>query len=154
MFDASSPDTIKRTPLALVALDQREMADEAGEHLAALGFRTDKVATQREAMQALKTKNYDLVVLPEAFAGGGVEDNQVLLDVIVWPADQRRFRFFALVGRNFDTMDEMQAFCYSMDMVFHIEDMPNFGAYLQMALGRKQESLAKFSEIDQVEEMA
>lgn len=153
MFDTSTAQTKPRDPLALICLDQVEAGNEASEHLQALGFRTDIVNKQVEALTALKTKNYDLVVLPEAYAGSGIEDNRVLLEVIVWPSERRRYKFFALVGRSFETMDEMQAFAYSMDMVFNIEDISNFGAYMQMAIGRKQESLAKFSEINQIEEM-
>ncbi len=154
MFDTDPPQIKVREPLALIGIEDVLMASDIQSQVQALGFRTDVVGIQREIANALKQRDYDLIVLQEGYDGGAIEDNEVLLDVVSWSSDRRRLRYCVLVGGSFATADELQAFLYSMDMVLNIKDVQHFGAYLQMGLGQKQESLARFNEVNRLVELA
>lgn len=154
MFDTDPPQIKVRDPLALIGIEDPRMAADIEAQVQALGFRTDIVAVQRKIAEALKMRNFDLIILQEGYEGKGIEENEVLLEVVGWPADRRRLRYCVVIGDSFVTADELQAFLYSMDLVVHAQHAQHFGAYLQIGLGQKQESLARFNEVSRATELA
>lgn len=154
MFDTEAPQIKVREPMVLIGIEDAAIASEIQSQVQALGFRTDIVGNQRKISLALKQRNYDLIILQEGYEGASIEDNEVLWELVSWSSERRRLRYCALIGEAFETADEMQSFLYSMDLVVNTKDVPHFGAYLQMGLGQKQESLARFNEVNRHAELA
>lgn len=154
LFDTNAPKIIARDPTALIALSDREMGKLIEPQVQSLGFRTEVITVMNDILMALKSRNFDLIVISEEYEGGGVTENEVLLELIGWTSERRRLRYCVLVGEGMRSGDDLQSFLYSMDFVISVADCENFGAYLQMGLGSKQESLAKLNEVNRREEIA
>jgi hypothetical protein len=87
-----------------------------------------------------------VVVIYETFAGSVAEGNPVLLETTRTPSTQRRNQFVVLVGPNMITSDELQAFQFSVDLVFSVSDLANFKPVLRRAVVRHTEFYRKFND--------
>jgi hypothetical protein len=50
------------------------------------------------------------------------------------PMAQRRYSFVCLIGNSFKTLDAMEAFANSVQLVLNPADLPNLGAILKKSL--------------------
>ncbi len=147
LFDTAAPKIKVREPQALIGLDDAEISSYIEPQIQTLGVRTEIISIKRDIIQALHTNLFDIIVLSDSYEGGGMSDNEVLVELINWSSEKRRQLFCVLIGEDLETADELQSFLFSMDLVINYADCENFGAYLQMGLGGKQESLAKLNDV-------
>jgi hypothetical protein len=85
-------------------------------------------------------------VIFETFAGSVAEGNPVLLETIRTPTAHRRDQFVVLVGPNMITANDMQAFQYSVDLVFSLSDLANFKPVLRRGVAKHTEFYRRFNE--------
>ncbi len=147
LFDTTAPRIKIREPQALIALDDEELAFYVEPQIQTLGVRTEIISVKHDIIHALHSGIFDIIVLADSYEGGDMNDNEVLVELINWSSEKRRQLYCVLVGEEIETADELQSFLFSMDLVINVKDCENFGAYLQMGLGGKQESLAKLNDI-------
>src|SRR6059036_3750484 len=99
-----------------------------------LGFKFHVAETSEMAIERLRYTNYDCIVVHENFAGSLVRSNSILNYLAALPMTQRRYSFVCLVGPSFKTLDAMQAFTESVQLVLNPLDLPNFGPILKKGL--------------------
>lgn len=131
---------------ALVCVDEAEVQRPVLEQLGDLGYRIHTGLFAEDISLKLKAHTYDVVAIYESFAGGLAEGNPVLLETIRTPSSQRRNQFVVLIGPNMVTNDELQAFQYSVDLVFSVSDLANFKPVLRRGTARHTDFYRKFNE--------
>lgn len=131
---------------ALVCVDEAEVQRAVVEQLAELGYRIHTGLFAEDISLKLKAHTYDVVAIYETFAGSIAEGNPVLIESTRTPSAQRRDQFVVLIGPNMVTNDELQAFQYSVDLVFSVSDLANFKPVLRRSVARHTEFYRRFNE--------
>jgi hypothetical protein len=96
-----------------------------------LGFKFHTAETSDVAIERTRYNTYDIIVIQENFTGSTLKTNVILNYMVPLPMAQRRYSMIVLVGSNFKTLDAMQAFTLSVQLVVNTMDMPNFTAILK-----------------------
>jgi len=72
-----------------------------------------------------------MIIIQENFAGATLKSNTVLNYVSALPMAERRYSMMVLIGESFKTLDAMQAFTHSVQLVVNVEDILNLTAILK-----------------------
>lgn len=99
-----------------------------------LGYSVDIAAGKDDLFEKIKFNQYDIIVLNENFGGSPIENNGVLKFFQDMPMVTRRHILLALVGKDLKTLDNMAAFCKSVNIVVNHHDLPNMPNILKRAL--------------------
>jgi hypothetical protein len=99
-----------------------------------LGFKFHVAETQELGIEQIRYTQYDCIILHENFAGSSLRSNAVLHYLASVPMAQRRYSFVCVIGNSFKTLDAMQAFANSVQLVLNPADLPNLGAILKKSL--------------------
>lgn len=141
-YDVFEPDDLT----SLVCIDEAEVQRAVVEQLGELGYRIHTGLFAEDISLKLKAHAYDVVAIYETFAGTVAEGNPVLLETTRTPSALRRNQFVTLIGPNMITASEIQAFQFSVDLVFSVSDLANFKPVLKRGVARHQEFYRKFNE--------
>ena len=140
--DIFEPDDLT----ALVCIDEAEVQRAVIDQVVDLNYRIHTGLFAEDVSLKLRAHTYDLVVVYETFADSIAEGNPVLIETNRTPSNQRRNQFVVLVGPNMITNDELQAFQYSVDLVFSVSDLANFKPVLRRAVARHGEFYRQFKD--------
>jgi hypothetical protein len=132
---------------ALVCIDEAEVQKAVLDQLGELEYRIHTGLFAEDISLKLRAHTYDVVAIYETFAGSVAEGNPVLLETIRTPSSQRRDQYVILIGPNMVTNDELQAFQYSVDLVFSVSDLVNFKPVLRRSIVRHEEFYRKFKDV-------
>ena len=103
-----------------------------------LGFKFHIAETSETAVERTRYNAYDVIVIQENFAGNTLKSNVVLNYLATLPMAQRRSSLVVLIGSGFKSLDAMQAFSYSVQLVVNTMDLPNFTAILKKSVAEFQ----------------
>jgi hypothetical protein len=131
---------------ALVCVDEGEVQRAVLEQLGDLNYRIHTGLFIEDISLKLRAHTYNLVAIYETFAGSIAEGNPILLETMRTPSNQRRNQFVVLIGPNMITNDELQAFQYSVDLVFSVSDLANFKPVLRRGVAHHGEFYRRFNE--------
>jgi CheY-like chemotaxis protein len=131
---------------ALVCVDEAEVQRAVVEQLGDLGYRIHTGLFAEDISLKLRAHTYNVVAIYETFAGSVAEGNPVLLETTRTLPVQRRNQFVVLIGPNMITNDEIQAFQFSVDLVFSVSDLANFKPVLRRGVARHTEFYRRFNE--------
>jgi hypothetical protein len=96
-----------------------------------LGFKFHTTESSELAIERTRYNAYDIIVIQENFAGSTLKSNVVLNYLVHLPMPQRRYSMIVVIGSGFKTLDAMQAFSYSVQLVVNTMDLPNLTAILK-----------------------
>ena len=99
-----------------------------------LGFKSHAADADDGALERLRYTQYNCVAVQEDFAGSTLKSNAVINYLAPLPMPQRRNSFICLIGDSFKTLDAMQAFTQSVNVVVNPSDLPNLTAILKKGL--------------------
>jgi len=99
-----------------------------------LGYKAHAAESAEMATERIRYTQYDCIVVHENFAGSSLRSNPVMNYLAPLPMVQRRHTFVCLVGPSFKTMDAMQAFAQSVQVVVNPVDLPAPTAILKKSL--------------------
>lgn len=131
---------------ALVCIDVPEPQRLVVDQLNALGYKQHSGLFAEDILLKLRTHAYDVVLISEHFNATDAETNPILAEATQAPVAQRRRQVIGLIGPNFSTNNEMQAFQQSVDVVINLADIINLRPVLRRAVQRKQEFYTPFHE--------
>ncbi len=139
---------------ALIAIDDevitRYLVDALGQmgYEVHLGFSTD------DATIKLRAHPYQVVIISSVSTSSTMNSDEIYLEVVQLPITQRRRQFIAMLGPNLRTGDAMQAFAFSMDLVFNTADLPHLHKSLDYAIHQKEENNRIYLECMQTMDIA
>jgi hypothetical protein len=96
-----------------------------------LGFKFHTAESPELAIERTRYNAYDIIVVQENFAGGTLKSNIILSYLAPLGMSQRRHSMIVVIGSGFKTLDAMQAFAHSVQLVVNTMDLPNFTAILK-----------------------
>lgn len=92
------------------------------------------IKSHSEAIQKLTFNKYDIIVLSETFERCDPADNKIHKYLELLTMDIRRKTFVVMTGKKHKSMDNMQAFNKSVNLVLNDSDLGNFELILKKAM--------------------
>jgi hypothetical protein len=102
------------------------------------GYTISKVDTALDAINKIEANEYQLIILNEGFGGGSLDKNAVHKLLCQMNMDKRRWIFVVLISSKQRTLDNMAAFCLSVNMVINPSDFGNFELILKKAINEHE----------------
>ena len=96
-----------------------------------LGFKFHTAETAELAIERTRYNQYDIIIIQENFAGSTLKSNVALNYLAMLPMAQRRYSMIVVIGPAFKTLDALQAFAQSVQLVVNPADLPNLTAILK-----------------------
>ncbi len=129
---------------ALVVVEEESYSRQILDALGQLGYDAQLGFSTEDSIIKLRSHAYDIVVFSSVSVPGGLDADQIYLDALQIPLEQRRMQFFVMVGPNLRTADAPQAFAFSMDLVFNTADLGHLRSALKYAMTQKSEQMEHF----------
>lgn len=101
-------------------------------------FKIQYAKSPEHAVHKMKFTHFHFIALNENYGGKGLENNSVYQTLIEQPMVTRRNMFLALLGTNFKTLNNMQAFQASANVVINEKDMDKLGDILKKSVSENE----------------
>jgi len=111
------------------------------------GFRFVDALGTREAIGKMRFHVFDLIVLADGFDGQPLEHSPIINSLNHSPMTLRRKTFLALIGDQFQTMDNMMAFALSANLVIRANDTEKLSAILKKAVTENERFYKVFMDV-------
>ncbi|MBI3599056.1 MAG: zinc-ribbon domain-containing protein [Nitrospinae bacterium] len=111
-----------------------------------LDYRVSIASSSEDAINKMRFTLYDVILLNEEFDKGTPENNAVLKYIQPMAMPTRRKIFFAMLGKNFRTLDNMTAFVKSANMVINIKDLQNLKNIIKKSVADNEAFYKVFKE--------
>ena len=112
--------------------------DHISKVLRKMQYTISKVDSQKDALDKMEVNEYEVVVLNERFGGVPPDKNAFHMYLEQMVMDRRRKIFVVLLGKDFNTLDNMTALVKSVNMVMNESDFGNFELILKKALNENE----------------
>jgi len=144
--DFDEDQVIEDVPLALVLMEDSENRDAIIESIESIGYKTEIVKNTREAMEKMQFVEYSAVVLHANYEGEGLASSDFHRYMCDMPMSRRRFVFYTLIGKEFNTLYNLQALAYSANLVVNEEEIPYFNIIIRKAIPEYEELFGPITE--------
>ena len=134
----------ERDKLALV-LDNKNQSAWT-EALKSKDYKIQYAKSPEHAVHAMKFTHFHFIALNENYGDKGLNNNPVYKTMIEMPMVTRRNIFFALMGDNFKTLNNMQAFQKSVNVVINEKDIEKLGDVLKKTISDNETFYKVFKE--------
>ncbi|MEK9627878.1 MAG: zinc-ribbon domain-containing protein [Nitrospinota bacterium] len=101
-------------------------------------FKIQYAKSPEHAVHKMKFTHFHFVALNENFGNVPLDQNVLYQTVIEMPMVTRRNIFFALVGANFKSLNNMQAFQKSVNVVINEKDLEKLGDILKKSISENE----------------
>ena len=101
-------------------------------------FKIQYARSPEHAVHKMKFTHFHFVALNENFGNVALEENPFYKTLIEMPMVIRRNIFFALVGTNFKSLNNMQAFQKSTNVVINEKDLEKLGDILKKSISENE----------------
>ncbi len=110
------------------------------------GFKVQFAKSAAHAVHKMKFTHYHYVVLHEKYDNLPLAKNPVYQLLVKMPMATRRHIFLAVIGEGFKTLNNMQAFSYSVNLVINEKDIDKLGKILKKAISEHEMFYKVFKE--------
>ncbi|MBT5470495.1 MAG: hypothetical protein HOK41_07810, partial [Nitrospina sp.] len=101
-------------------------------------FKIQYARSPEHAVHKMKFTHFHFVALNENFGNVALDENPFYQTLIEMPMVTRRNIFFALVGTNFKSLNNMQAFQKSTNVVINEKDLDKLGDILKKSISENE----------------
>lgn len=137
---------IEDVPLALILMEDSENRDSIIESIEGIGYKTEIVKSSTEAMEKMQFVEYSAVVLDSGYEGKGLASSAFHKYMCEMAMSRRRFIFYTLIGKEFNTLYNLQALAYSANLVVSEDEIPYFNVILRKAIPEYEELFGPITE--------
>ena len=109
-------------------------------------FKIQYAKSPEHAAHKMKFTHFHFIALHENYWNKTLESNPVYEILLEMPMATRRNIFLALLGSNFKTLNNMQAFQYSANVVIHEKDLDKLGDVLKKSISDNEMFYKVFKE--------
>jgi hypothetical protein len=110
------------------------------------GFKVQFAKSASHAVHKMKFTHYHYVILHEKYDNLPLLKNPVYQSLVKMPMATRRHIFLAIIGDTFKTLNEMQAFSYSVNLVINEKDVDKLAKILKKAIAEHEMFYKVFKE--------
>ncbi|MFN2353904.1 MAG: hypothetical protein ABR512_05190 [Desulfopila sp.] len=139
-------DVIEDVPLALVLMEDGAQRDTVVESIEGIGYKTEFVKDSREAMQKMEFVEYSAVVLQSGYDGEPLAISKFHQHMYEMNMSRRRFIFYTLIGKEFQTLYNLEALANSANLVVNDNEIPYFNVILRKAIPEYEELFGPITE--------
>ncbi|CCQ90024.1 conserved hypothetical protein [Nitrospina gracilis 3/211] len=108
--------------------------DAFADVLTELGYKLETAKSPEHGAHKLKFFHYHVVVFHEKFGGESLEESALYKYILNMPMSLRRKTFIALIGKEFKSTDNMEAFAYSVNQVINEKDLDRLDVVLRKGI--------------------
>lgn len=144
--DFDEDQVIEDVPLALVLMEDSENRDAIIDSIESIGYKTEIVKNSQEAMEKMQFVEYSAVILHSDYEGEGLASSDFHRYMCDMPMSKRRFVFYTLIGKEFNTLYNLQALAYSANLVVNEEEIPYFNVIIRKAIPEYEELFGPITE--------
>ena len=101
-------------------------------------FKIQYARSPEHAVHKMKFTHFHFIALNENFGNVALDENPFYQTLIEMPMVTRRNIFFALVGANFKSLNNMQAFQKSANVVINEKDLEKLGDILKKSISENE----------------
>ena len=101
-------------------------------------FKIQYAKSPEYAVHKMKFTHFHFVALNENFGNVALDESPIYQQVIEMPMVTRRNIFFALVGANFKSLNNMQAYQKSANVVINEKDLEKLGDILKKSISENE----------------
>ncbi len=132
---------------ALVCVDHQQYQKIIVPQLIDMTYKVHLGLFEEDVSLKLKTYNYDVVVIYEAFKGATLQTNPLLREMSKRRDARRREHFVVLLSHKFATNDAMSAFVQSVDQIINIADLANLKPVLRRGVAQHRDLYHSFNDM-------
>ncbi|PIQ99918.1 MAG: hypothetical protein COV66_09975 [Nitrospinae bacterium CG11_big_fil_rev_8_21_14_0_20_45_15] len=114
--------------------------------LKAKDYKIQYAKSPEQAVHKMKFTQFHFVALSENFGGVTLEESAIYQSIIQLPMSTRRNVFVALSGNKFKTLNDMEAFQFSVNLVVNVKDYGKLGDILKKSIGEYEMFYKVFKE--------
>ncbi|MFO8084597.1 MAG: zinc-ribbon domain-containing protein [Desulfobacterales bacterium] len=111
---------------SLVCVSDLEIVGKINPVLSGLEYHNTLANSARDALKKMRYHNFDLVILDELFDCKNYHSNGVLIYLQQLPMALRRNLFLVMLTNRFRTMDNMEAFHKSVNLIVNVANISEF----------------------------
>ncbi|QPJ60873.1 MAG: hypothetical protein G3M70_02810 [Candidatus Nitronauta litoralis] len=109
-------------------------------------FKLQTANSEDHAIHKIKFTEFDLIILHENFQGTPFRDSPVYKYLINLPMNMRRHIFFVLTGKEFKSMNNMEAFALSANVLINENDFDKAKVILKKSMSDNDQFYKVFRE--------
>lgn len=138
-------EVVAEAPKALVLMADGRDRDTVAKALAERGYQVDMPESGRDALVQMRFGLFTAVVLHVDF-DGSLAESTFHHQMAAMPMDRRRAIFYALIGKEFHTLYNLEALAYSANVVLNETEVVHFEIILKKGLQEMQELFGPYIE--------
>jgi CheY-like chemotaxis protein len=119
---------------ALLCESDPAILERISEAMQTLDYQITEAADARDALKKSRFHVYDVVILNEHFGTENPDANDLMTYLGALPMATRRQMFVVLTSDRFRTMDNMEAFNRSVNLIINLKNIDDFAAILKKGL--------------------
>jgi DNA-binding NtrC family response regulator len=131
---------------ALICEQDPVVRDKISGELKKMGFLTSEPAAVREALKQMRFHIFNIVFIAEDFDAGASGANTLLRFLETMNMTIRRQSFVVLVSAKFSTMNNMEAYHKSVNLIINKRDIGTVEKVLRQALAEHEDFYRAFKE--------
>jgi CheY-like chemotaxis protein len=127
-------EKLEDVPRALVLHPEPNVTSTIQESMETVGYQTMAAATVDEAIEKMRFLNFSCIVLHDHFEASSLDDSELHRFMCRMPMSRRRYIFYILLGKELQTLYDMQALALSANLVVAERDLKYFDVILRKAI--------------------
>jgi len=127
-------EVVEDIPRALVLMPESRSREMVVKAATEFGYLVEPAQTAEEAIDKMRFVNYAAVFLHGSFEPGGIETGTFHSFMRKMDMSRRRYIFYVLLGQQFQTLYDLQALAYSVNLVVNDAEIPYVGTVLKKAI--------------------
>ncbi len=131
--------SIEDVPLALVLMPDSKEKDTVIEAIEGIGYKTDVINRSEEAIEKMQFTIYSAVVLHSKFEGNGINSSQFHQYMCSLHMSKRRFIYYAIIGKEFRTLYNLQALACSANLVVNEKEVSYLSVIVRKVIPEYEE---------------
>ncbi|MBW1634969.1 MAG: hypothetical protein JRJ68_01715 [Deltaproteobacteria bacterium] len=127
-------EDVEDIPQALILMPEMEGRETVVEATKKLGYRVEMPSSAEEAISKMQFVNYAGIILHSRFEQGGIETGKFHQYMRKIGMSRRRYMLYVLIGKEFETLYDLQALACSANVVVNDAEIPYIGTVLRKAI--------------------
>jgi hypothetical protein len=127
-------EVVEEIPLALILMPEEAGRSEVIKAVEALGYRAEIASSIDSAIEKMDFVNYSSVILHTGFEPKGLAGGKFHAYMCNMSMSKRRYIFYALIGKDLNTLYDLEALAYSANIVVNESDVSHFGTILRKTI--------------------
>lgn len=141
----SERELVADVPKALILMASGQSRDVVVKALAERGYQIEMPESGNDALVQMRFGSFAAVVLHSDF-DGSLAESAFHRQMAAMPMDKRRSLFYALIGKEFYTLYNLEALTYSANVVINDKEAVHFDIILKKGLQEMQELFGPYAE--------